>query len=243
MADVADRTLPATPRRREAARRAGMMPAAALPAWAAGAATTLLLLPAWGRATLPAAADMVRDAIRAGMSPRAAACEWAAVTPAAILLPTIGLVMASAGASLAVRFILDGFSWEPGRVAPDLQRVDPLAGLRRIFSAATLGAVVGSGLGLGALVAAATLASGPLVAILAAADAPAAGPQAWAAASHVLLALVATAAAVAAAQWGLARLRFERRIRMTPQEFADEAKSMQADPKVRLLQQRRRQAA
>ena len=49
-------------------------------------------------------------------------------------------------------------------------------------------------------------------------------------------------AAVAVAQWGLARWRFERRIRMTPQEFADEAKSMQADPKVRLLRQQRRKA-
>ena len=61
MADAADRTLPASPRRREAARRAGMMPAAALPAWAAGAATTLRLLPAWGRATLPAAAVAKAD--------------------------------------------------------------------------------------------------------------------------------------------------------------------------------------
>ena len=143
MADTADRTLPATPRRREAARRAGMMPAAALPAWAAGAATTLVLLPAWGRATLPAAADMVRDAIRAGMAPHAAPVEWTAAAPAAILLPTIGLVLASAGAALAVRFILDGISWEPGRVAPDLQRIDPLAGLRRIFSGGTLGAILG----------------------------------------------------------------------------------------------------
>jgi len=243
MADAADRTLPATPRRREAARRAGMMPVAALPAWVAGAATTLLLLPAWGRATLPAAADMVRDAIRAGMAPWPAPVEWTAMAPAAILLPSIGLVLASAGASLAVRFILDGLSWEPGRVAPDLQRIDPFAGLRRIFSGTTLAAVGGGGCGLAALVAAATLGSGPLVALFAASAVPAAGPQAWAAACNVLLALVATAAAVAAAQWGLARLRFERRIRMTPQEFADEAKSMQADPKVRLLQQRRRRAA
>jgi flagellar biosynthetic protein FlhB len=241
MADAADRTLPATPRRREAARRAGMMPVAALPAWAAGAATTLLLLPAWGRATLPAAVDMVRDAIRAGMAPRAASIEWTAMAPAAILLPSIGLVLAGAGASLAVRFILDGLSWESGRVAPDLQRIDPFAGLRRIFSGATLAAVGGGGCGLAALVAAATLASRPLVALFTSSAVPAAGPQAWAAACHVLLALVVTAAAVAVAQWGLARLRFERRIRMTPQEFADEAKSMQADPKVRLLQQRRRQ--
>jgi flagellar biosynthesis protein FlhB len=51
---------------------------------------------------------------------------------------------------------------------------------------------------------------------------------------------VAAAAAVAAAQWGLARVRFEKRIRMTPQEFQDEMKSMEADPKVRL---RREQGA
>jgi hypothetical protein len=30
---------------------------------------------------------------------------------------------------------------------------------------------------------------------------------------------------------------------MTPQEYADEARSMQADPKVRLMQQQRRQRA
>jgi flagellar biosynthesis protein FlhB len=45
---------------------------------------------------------------------------------------------------------------------------------------------------------------------------------------------------VAACQYAVGRLRFERAIRMTPQEFADEQKSMQADPKVRLMQQRRR---
>jgi flagellar biosynthetic protein FlhB len=240
MADAADRTLPATPRRREAARRAGMMPAAALPAWAAGAVTALVLLPAWARATLPAAADMVGAAIRGAGAPQAEPLAWPSVMPVALVLPTIGLVLASAGAALAVRLLLDGLSWDARRLAPDLQRVDPLAGLRRVLSWDTLGAVVGNGLGLGGLAAATTLATGPLIALLSAAAGPAAVPQAWAAASHVLLALVAAAAAVAVAHWGLARLRFERRIRMTPQEFAAEAKSMQADPKVRLLQQQRR---
>jgi flagellar biosynthetic protein FlhB len=162
--------------------------------------------------------------------------------PAAILLPTLGVVLASTSAALAVRFMLDGLSWEPGRLAPDLQRVDPFAGLRRICSLATLGAIVGSGLGLAALVAATGFAARPLVAILSAAAGPVTGAQAWAAASHTLTGLAAAAAAVAVVQWGLARLRFERRIRMTPQEFADEAKSMQADPKVRLLRQQRRKA-
>ena len=49
----------------------------------------------------------------------------------------------------------------------------------------------------------------------------------------------AAAAAVAVGQWLLARRRFERRIRMTPEEFAEEQKEMQADPRIKLLNQRR----
>lgn len=243
MADTADRTLPATPRRREAARRAGMSPAAALPAWIAAAATALVLLPAWWRATAPAAAEMLRGAIRAGCLPAAEPLDVAGVVPAGVAFPTLGLVAASAAAALAVRLLLDGLSWQPGRAAPDLRRIDPQAGMRRIFSPSTLGAILGNGLGLGLMVVAATLAVGPVLAVVAT---PAAGDdaaRAWAAARHLLLATAAAAAGVAACQWGLARLRFERRIRMTPQEFQDEAKSLQADPKVRLLQQQRRKAA
>jgi flagellar biosynthesis protein FlhB len=40
-------------------------------------------------------------------------------------------------------------------------------------------------------------------------------------------------------RWLAARRRFEQQIRMTPEEFAEEAKSAQADPKVRMLQQQR----
>jgi flagellar biosynthetic protein FlhB len=241
MSDAAARTLPATPRRREEARRAGMMPTAALPAWAATAAVALALAPAWGRATLPAAAEMIRRAIRAGVAPDAPVPDLAAVLPAAVLLPTVGLVLAAGAAGLAVRFLLDGFTWQPGRAAWDMRRIDPVAGLRRIFSAGTLAATLGAGLGLAALAAAAWLARGPLVGLVADGD-PHAGPRAVLAARHTILAVAAAAAVVAACQWGLARLRFERRIRMTPQEFTDEAKSMQADPKIRLLHQQRRRA-
>jgi flagellar biosynthetic protein FlhB len=241
MSDTAARTLPATPRRREEARRAGMMPTAALPAWAATAVTALVLAPAWGRATLPAAAEMLRRVIRGGVAPDAPVPDLATLVPAAVLLPTVGLVLAAAAAGLAVRFLLDGLTWQPGRAAWDMRRIDPIAGLRRIFSAATLTAALGGALGLAALVAAAWLASGPLVGLLTRAESPG-GPVAWAAAQATFVALAAAAALVAAGQWAVARLRFERRIRMTPQEFADEAKSMQADPKVRLFRQQRRRA-
>ena len=52
MSDSADRTIPATPRRREAACRQGLAPRPHQVAWLAAAVTTLLLLPAWARATL-----------------------------------------------------------------------------------------------------------------------------------------------------------------------------------------------
>ena len=57
--------------------------------------------------------------------------------------------------------------------------------------------------------------------------------------SHVAMeSAVEVATAVAAAQWGLSRLRFERRIRMTPEEFKEEMKSLEADRKVRLTRER-----
>lgn len=237
MSDNGDRTLPATPRRREAARRSGSMPTAAAPAWAATAAAAVLLGPAWLRATVPAAADVLRATLPAPGVP-----DLGTLLPASLVLPTVGLVLAAGAAGLAVRLLLDGFSWQPGRAAPDLRRIAPLAGLARILSARTLAACLGHALGLALLVAAALAASGPLVG-LAAPEMGFADPAPLATAAWRPLAwLVVVAAAVSVAQWGLARRRFEASIRMTPQEFADETRGLQADPQVRLLQWRRRAA-
>ena len=62
MSDASERTLPATSRRRQLAEREGMLPTAALPAWGAGVAVTVLLLPAWWRATLSAAMSSIHAA-------------------------------------------------------------------------------------------------------------------------------------------------------------------------------------
>lgn len=242
MSDSSERVIPATPRRREAARREGMMPVAALPAWAASAGVAILLLPAWGRATVTAAADALRLAIATAAGPRQVA-EAAWPLPAALVLPTLGVVVAAAAAGLAVRVLLDGVSWQPARALPDPRRIDLLAGLRRIVSGGTLATALGNGAGLAILVAAAAFVLAPLVAGAGAAD-PFTDPGAWIGGSwRAAVGLAAVAAVVSACQWALSRLRFERRLRMTPQEFADEARSMQADPRVRLLQQRRRTAA
>jgi flagellar biosynthesis protein FlhB len=49
-----------------------------------------------------------------------------------------------------------------------------------------------------------------------------------------LVCLATAALLVGLVQYAIARLGFERRIRMTPQEFADELRSLQSDKKVRL---------
>lgn len=237
MADSSDRVIPATPRRREAARREGAMPTAAVPAWVATAGTAVLLLPAWAAATLPAARDLVRTAITAAGSGAEAPL---ALVP--VVMPTVAVVLAAALGGLAVRFLADGFSWQPSRAAPLLRRIDPLAGLARIFSTRTLKGVVGAGLGLAVIMLAAGGVIGPLVASSAAIPLSDAGPRA-AAAWRSAAWMIAAAAAVAVVRWLLARRRFEQQIRMTPEEFAEEARSSQADPKIRLLQQQQRRAA
>jgi flagellar biosynthesis protein FlhB len=237
MSDAADRTIPATPRRRELARRQGLAPQAHLPGWVAVLATTVLLLPAWARATLPAAAAMMRRAVVAATA--AAPIEADLLLPVALVMPTVLVVAAAAAAGLAVRFLLDGSGWQLSRAAFRLDRIGIIGGLARIFSVATLRAVAGGAAGLTVLVAVAACAAGPLVALLRDGTAIDEPGRVFAAAHRLLVPLVAAAAAVAATGWLATRARFERRIRMTPQEYADEARGMQADPRVRLMRQGR----
>lgn len=240
MSDDSSRTIPATPRRREAARRAGLGAPADLPAWAASAATAILLAPAWAQVTIPAAAESFRQTCAAALTAGGSVAEVPWPLPFAVVLPTLGVVAASAAAGLAVRFTTDGFVWQPGRAAFDPRRIDPLAGLRRIFSRGTLATIGSAAAGLSLLTAAAWSLARPLVALqsqpVAVDDVGGIAAAGW----RAVVWLVAAAALVGGGQWLLARRRFERQIRMTPQELADEVKDLQADPRVRLLQQQKR---
>lgn len=241
MADASDRVIPATPRRREAARQQGTMPNAVLLAWVAMVATAVLLLPGWSRATMPAAIDFFRQSLTAAIrTPAAEVLEPSTVLPAALLVPTAAVVLATAAAGIVVRVLLDGSAWRLGRAAPAWQRIDPLAGLTRIFSVQTLGALAMNACCLVALAAAAGLAAGPIIGLIAMADGATESDRWLGAARSLLLPTIAAAAAIAACQWGLARLRFERRIRMTTEEFQTEMKSMEADPKIRLMREKTR---
>lgn len=230
MADTADRTIPATPRRREQARRAGQEPTATLPAWAASAATAILLTPAWARSTIPAAAEAFREAASAAALPG----DAFAPISIAVVMPSLGLIAASAAVGMAVHLATGGVSFQASRAAFTLQRINPLAGMQRIFSGGTLLGMLGHAAALAALVVVAIMAGRPLAAMMAVPnEGPAVSDVAW----RTIAWLSVAAVALATVQWFVARRRFERRIMMTPQEFADEAKDLQADPRIKLLQQ------
>ena len=244
MSDASDRTIPATPRRRESARRLGFMPLSSLPAWVATVATTLLLLPAWASATFEAATTMMGQALSAAANHPTPDGSMASprldiLLPAPLLLPTLAVVGVAAAVGLAVRILLDGFTWQPGRLAPTLGRISLLAGLGRICSLSTLTSIVGHACGLAFLITVASLSARPLITVLCSGEMAHETARLFSAAQRAILPLVAAAAAVAACSWVMGRLRFERRIRMTPQEYADEARSMQANPQVRLMRQQR----
>ena len=243
MSDQSQRTIPATPRRREAARQQGMMPLSTLPAWIAAVVTAVALGPAWAKATLPAAAEMLEDSILTAGRERGTALDLSAVIPLRLVMPTVAIVLVSGGVGLLVRLLLDGAAWRPARILPAGHRINPLAGLGSILSPQTAITLGANALALTVVVAAAAWAIAPLVvgsAVGGSIDLVAEPLPLLVRGQRAILGLAIAAAVVAAAQWAAARWRFERRIRMTPQEFQDEARSLQADPKVKLMREKTR---
>lgn len=240
MSDAAERSIPATPRRRAAAREDGAAPNAAIPAFVALVAAAVLLLPGWAQTAVPAAGGFMRESLAAAFAaPHDAGVDHRLLFPAQVLLPTAALVVATAGVGLCARFFLDGSAWRLARAAPRWRRIDPFGGAARVLSLATLRAIVWNGLCLAVLVAATAFATGPLVSVLQAPGPMLDAAPAIAALRSLLLPVLVAAAAVAAAQWGVARLAFERRLRMTPEEFKEEMRSMEADPKIKFERRRK----
>ena len=212
---------------------------ATLLAWVAMAVTSILLLPEWARVTLPAAGEWMRQSIVAAiLSPSGSTVEMELVAPPALLFPTVLSILFAAGVGIAVRFMLDGSAWKLSRAAPLFQRVDPLAGLKRIFSFSTGLALLGNTIGLAFLTVVAGLSMEPIVALITNAPEVYDPAQLVAAARQALLPLLAAAAVLAACQWGWSRRQFELRMRMTPEEFSDESRSLQADPKIKMLREK-----
>ncbi len=237
MSESQDRTLPATPRRREDARNRGLAPNGAVLGWPAMAAVVLFAMPVWFRTTSLATVAAIENIQMTGN-------EGSSYVLLPIVFPTVVVVTLALGVLLLVRTFFDGAAWRLDRLAFRFERIDPKIGLQRIISKLTAVRAANSFIGLAILASAAWLLAGPLVVALgdfsahsgAGAGAGAGGGQGSELlfpAVNYLWGILMVTGVVAATDWWLQRFRFEKKIRMTPSELREELRGLRSDPKVR----------
>ncbi|HZU85231.1 MAG TPA: EscU/YscU/HrcU family type III secretion system export apparatus switch protein, partial [Polyangiaceae bacterium] len=234
-----DKTEQPTARRLRKAREAGDSGASAYASQAVSFLVAVALVPPTLAALASRAAGGLRSAIAqaaSGAPPRIDPAELGS-TVAALVLPPL-LAVAVAGA--AAQAVQTGGVVAAGRLSPKLERLDPIAGLRGVFSAARLFAVVRS-------IAAASLVSWFAWAAITEhlpELAAVAGRPRWVPA---LVARVAAGLAWRAAAVGLAlgaldvlvtRRVWMRRLRMSKEEVRREQRESEGDPQIKAARER-----
>ncbi len=232
---MAEKTEEPTPRRLKKARDDGDAPVSSALVRAVGVAVVVVLAPSAVAASAAKCASMMRDTLTAhGSTPDVGGVVFDVLT---LTVPWLVVAAIAAGVTATIQ---TGGVVRFAKIAPDLSRVDPFAGLRRLITREKL-------FGLGrALVAAgaiawltadavleeassvvATVGSVPSVATVAGVLAR---RIAWWAA---VIGLALAAVDVAVTQWA-----WHRRHRMTKDEVRREHKEAEGDPELRAARQR-----
>jgi len=239
--DTHSKTEQATPFKLEQARRKGMVPRSMELGAAATAAATLVYLWAYGADLASGLAVRLHHAIAVSGTlghEGASVAGWMGAF-ARDLVALIGpwLLVIAAVAVLAA-FLQSGPVFAPAALKPDFSRINPAAGLKRLFSAQTLVEAAKSSVKLAVF-------TGITVYVLAGV-APASGDARGVALAFVqvgaawLLAFVVCAALFAAVDVQLVRRRFAKRMRMSRRDLRDEQRHREGEPRIK---QRRRQIA
>jgi flagellar biosynthetic protein FlhB len=243
MSDREDKTLAPTPRRRQQAREAGQVAKSHDLVSAVLMLGSLGLLVFAGGNLLSYLAEFLKHSLGGGAwqqtveagSVRDAVVESSQTLSLELgrrLLPLIG----GAGVlALAAHLVQSGILFLPNRVLPELSRVNPARGLGNLASGSNL-ARVAFGLGKVAVV----LAVGATglwsrreeVIQLAAFDAADLGTRAWELCLSSCLEMGAALLALASLDYLYQRWRLERDLHMSPQEFREELREMQGDPRL-----------
>jgi flagellar biosynthetic protein FlhB len=151
---------------------------------------------------------------------------------AKVFLPVLALV---ALVALAVNVLQAGFKFLPERVVPDLSRVSPAAGLGRLFSGSSAVRLALGIAKIAAIVAVATVCINRRrdeLASLAALDLAELVAYAWDACFWMCVEIGGALAVLAGVDYLFERWRFERALRMTPQEVREEMRELQANPQI-----------
>ncbi len=239
--DLGEATLEPTPKRLQDARESGDSPRSV-------DATTAAVL---GGCVLAAIVG-VPPLVRAGASMMAEllgatdAVETAGVIRAALgwlLILVLPAAAVPAALSLLAGLVQGGFRLVPANASPNLSRLDPVAGVRRVFGLGGWMKLLVDAAKVLAVLAVAGVAAWRMataVALLPALPLGAATVQLGAVALAVAGKTVAVLLVIGAADWLWQRWRWRRRLRMTRQELLDELRQTEGDPHAR---SRRRQMA
>lgn len=230
-----DRTLPATPRRREQAQRRGLLPTSDGVAWMASTIVLTACLPMW----LTSMTTIVSDHLlnlpgdladpTLPLGPIAARLAWQ------LVWPTLLVLTAATTAGLGVRMLADRPRLVPGRLAA-WERLSPANGIRRMASRETARQLLTGLLATVVLGLAMWWSFDDLVASLrdrSLSPVDTAQGSLWLG-WHGLWGLLAAASLVAAVQQFLRWRASERRLRMTAEELREEQRLLEADPRIRL---------
>jgi len=233
-----EKSFDATPHRRQEAREKGQVVFSHDLGSAAMLMLAALLLMMLGGAVIGVCAQLMRrqlsDVADLHTAQENLIGEWVhiAYSLAAVLLPILGLMMLGGVLSSVLQV---GLLWNPDRLAPDISRISPAAGLKRIFS---LSGTARLGFGLVKVL----LVSVVAITVL------------WMRWDEVMrstgldtpqfaLFLVSTSLStvlwigfmlllLAILDYGVQRWTFEQDLRMTHQEVRDEMKNVQGDPQI-----------
>lgn len=232
-ADAEDRTQAASARRLEQARERGDVPLSREVPVAAGLGAAVLVLMLAGPAGLSGfGARLAAMLSQQELSPGAALGQavWAAL---ALLVPLAATVLA---ASTAATLGQTRFLVHLGALRPDLARLDPRRGLKRIAGRESLAQAGRALLKLGILGWAGWHALGGIVPDAGRAMHQAPGAlldQLVRGLLHLVVLVLGAQAAFAALDLVLVRLRYARRMRMSREELREEAKESEGDPHVK----------
>jgi flagellar biosynthetic protein FlhB len=234
-----ERTEPATPKRREDARRKGQVAKSReLPA-AAGILAGALFFLVGGGAMIGGAGDQMHDllagVVRADLTPRELSGVLLSAARGAITL-LLPLMMVMLVMGVAVNVLQTGPVASLHPLAPKWSRISPAAGVKRIFSAATLVELIKSVIKLLTVGTAAwwvLKGEAPRLPALAGADLHVLLPYLGGVSLRVALAAGVALLFLAALDFGFQRFEHEKRLRMTRQEVKREFKETEGDPMVR----------
>jgi flagellar biosynthetic protein FlhB len=238
---------PATPRRREAARAAGQVPVSRDLTGAVLLIVVTGMLFAFGPAVFQFLVRATKEHLTVAdvnADPQHWAERWQATATALgeVLMPILaGLFVFG----LAAHLIQTRFLFRSSAAAPDVGRINPLTGLRQLFSADN---AAHAGFAAAKMFAVVAVGAGSVYAMRAELMAlPNLAPaQVAAAGGAILLRLVVYVAialfVLALAAYAYQRWRFECSIRMTTQELREEIKNQSTDPQIAARRRRARAA-